>query len=153
MKLSRVILPSYSHVNTAVLFQYVNTNDMLGAKARWERHDDAACCFEEILKIKPNKTAVVRLLTFHLTVRWRHARYYMDFYTWTYQLLANTLCHPEDLAHMNGLRESKRINAADTSWWWWSSSSGGARGVVVIVVRNGHGDTSSNPGREWLNFT
>ena len=24
---------------------------------------------------------------------------------------------------------------------------GGARGVMVIVVRNGHGDTSSNPGR------
>ena len=24
---------------------------------------------------------------------------------------------------------------------------GGARGVVVIVVGNGHGDTSSNPGR------
>ena len=23
-----------------------------------------------------------------------------------------------------------------------------ARGVMVIVVRNGHGDTSSNPGRE-----
>ena len=29
----------------------------------------------------------------------------------------------------------------------------GARGVVVIVVENGHGDTSSNPGRDWLNFT
>ena len=29
---------------------------------------------------------------------------------------------------------------------------GGARGVVVIVVRNGHGDTSSNPGRDWLHF-
>ena len=26
--------------------------------------------------------------------------------------------------------------------------SGGARGVVVIVVRNGHGDTSSNLGRD-----
>ena len=24
-----------------------------------------------------------------------------------------------------------------------------ARGVVVIVVGNGHGDTSSNPGRDW----
>ena len=27
------------------------------------------------------------------------------------------------------------------------SQSGGARGVMVIVVGNGHGDTSSNPGR------
>ena len=25
---------------------------------------------------------------------------------------------------------------------------GGARGVVVIVLGNGHGDTSSNPGRD-----
>ena len=28
------------------------------------------------------------------------------------------------------------------------SSKGGARGVIVIVVGNGHGDTSSNPGRD-----
>ena len=27
-------------------------------------------------------------------------------------------------------------------------SCGGARGVVVIVVGNGHGDTSSNHGRD-----
>ena len=25
---------------------------------------------------------------------------------------------------------------------------GGARGIMVIVVGNGHGDTSSNPGRD-----
>ena len=30
---------------------------------------------------------------------------------------------------------------------------GGARGVMVSVVRNGHGHTSSNPGRDWLHFT
>ena len=30
---------------------------------------------------------------------------------------------------------------------------GGARGVIVIVVGNGHGDTSSNPGRDRLHFT
>ena len=30
---------------------------------------------------------------------------------------------------------------------------GGARGVMVIVIRNGHGDTSSNPGWDWLHFT
>ena len=28
-----------------------------------------------------------------------------------------------------------------------------ARGVMVIVVGNGHGDTSSNPGRDRLHFT
>ena len=31
--------------------------------------------------------------------------------------------------------------------------NGGAGGVIVIVVGNGHGDTSSNPGRDWLHFT
>ena len=31
--------------------------------------------------------------------------------------------------------------------------TGGARGVIVIVVGNGHGDSSSNPGRDWLHFT
>ena len=30
---------------------------------------------------------------------------------------------------------------------------GGVRGVLVIVVGHGHGDTSSNPGRDWLHFT
>ena len=30
---------------------------------------------------------------------------------------------------------------------------GGAHGVMVIVVGNGHGDTNSNPGRDWLHFT
>ena len=29
----------------------------------------------------------------------------------------------------------------------------GARGIMVIVVGNGHDDTSSNPGRNWLHFT
>ena len=29
----------------------------------------------------------------------------------------------------------------------------GARGVMVIVVGNERGDTSSNPGRDWLHFT
>ena len=30
---------------------------------------------------------------------------------------------------------------------------GGARGVMVIIVENGHDDTSSIPGRDWLHFT
>ena len=33
------------------------------------------------------------------------------------------------------------------------SLNGDGRGVMVIVVGNGHGDTSSNPGRDWLHFT
>ena len=31
--------------------------------------------------------------------------------------------------------------------------SGGACGVMVIVVGNGHGNTSSNPGWDWVHFT
>ena len=31
--------------------------------------------------------------------------------------------------------------------------TGGARGVIDIFVGNGHGDTSSNPGVGWLQFT
>ena len=30
---------------------------------------------------------------------------------------------------------------------------GGACGAMFIVGRNGHGDTSSNPGRDWSHFT
>ena len=30
---------------------------------------------------------------------------------------------------------------------------GGACGVMVIIAGNGHGDTSSNPGRDGMHFT
>ena len=30
---------------------------------------------------------------------------------------------------------------------------GGAHGVMVLIVGSGHGDTSSNPGWDWLHFT
>ena len=29
----------------------------------------------------------------------------------------------------------------------------GAHGVMVIIVGNGYGDSSSNPGQDWLYFT
>ena len=35
----------------------------------------------------------------------------------------------------------------------YHSTEGGVLGVMVIVVGNGHGDTSSNPGRGRLHFT
>ena len=34
-----------------------------------------------------------------------------------------------------------------------SINDGGAHGVMVIVVGNGHDDTISNPGLDWLHFT
>ena len=39
------------------------------------------------------------------------------------------------------------------SYFHYINSLLGARGVMVIVVGNGHGDTSSNPGWDWLYFT
>ena len=43
---------------------------------------------------------------------------------------------------------------------WWEIlvkkeciiAGGCARGVIVNFVGNEHGDTSSNPGRDWLHF-
>ena len=32
-------------------------------------------------------------------------------------------------------------------------NGGGAHGVMAIVAGNGYGDTSSNPGWDWLHFT
>ena len=39
-----------------------------------------------------------------------------------------------------------------TDWAVHQQSLGGARGVMVIVAGYGNGDTSSNPGRDWLHF-
>ena len=38
-------------------------------------------------------------------------------------------------------------------WMINNSKQSSARGIMVIVVGNEHGDTSSNPGRDWLHFT
>ena len=39
----------------------------------------------------------------------------------------------------------------------WAGAMSGidtlACGVMVIVIGSGHGDTSSNPGQDWLHFT
>ena len=37
--------------------------------------------------------------------------------------------------------------------WDQTEKRGDACGVMVIIVGNGHGDTSSNPGQDWLHFT
>ena len=41
----------------------------------------------------------------------------------------------------------------DESKIYNSEKKKGSRGVMVIVVGNGHGDTSSNPGRDLFHFT
>ena len=40
-----------------------------------------------------------------------------------------------------------------TQWANDKHKFGGVRGVMVIVAGYGHGDTSSNPGPDWLHFT
>ena len=42
------------------------------------------------------------------------------------------------------------INLSDS---YIIQTRGGSSGVMVIVDRNGHGDTNSNPGQDWLHFT
>ena len=46
--------------------------------------------------------------------------------------------------------KNKRMPPTDTQTYTLKLTYilGGARGVMVIVVGNGHGDTSSNPGRD-----
>ena len=38
-------------------------------------------------------------------------------------------------------------------WLIISKLSGSAHGVIVILAGNGHGDTSSISGWDWLHFT
>ena len=71
-------------------------------------------------------------------------------------------CRLEDLPRTMNDRDGwwervGEIHPGGLTWWWWWSMQviilGGARGVMVIVVGIGHGNTSSNPGRDWLHFT
>ena len=48
-------------------------------------------------------------------------------------------------------RQSIAINVEDKTCIL--PHTGGACGVMVIVAGYGYGDTSSNPGRDWLHFT
>ena len=57
--------------------------------------------------------------------------------------MALALNNPQMLTH-----PSKSIDSQVPKLTEYQQYSGGARGVVVIVVGNGHGDTSSNPGRD-----
>ena len=63
---------------------------------------------------------------------------------------------PEDLDSIPGRVIPKTLNMVldtsllNTQQYKVRINSKGARGVVVIVVGNGHGDTSSNPGRGLL---
>ena len=46
---------------------HVGFSQMIGEKARWELHKNAAYSFEKFLEAAPHKTAAVRPLISHLT--------------------------------------------------------------------------------------
>ena len=50
-------------------------------------------------------------------------------------------------------KETKHTDTQTHTYIYIYIYNGGAHGVMVIVVENGHGDTSSNLGRDWLPFT
>ena len=54
--------------------------------------------------------------------------------------------------NQNGQRKGNLETLANTGSGHHQTNRG-ACGVIVIVVGNGHGDSSSNPGRDWLYFT
>ena len=44
------ILPGINHISTTVWLHFMDFIEMLGEKAIWELHKDAACCSEQILE-------------------------------------------------------------------------------------------------------
>ena len=60
-------LPSYSCISLIVWLHHLDFKEMLEEKAWWELHKDSTCCFEQIQKAAPNKTAIVWPLISHLT--------------------------------------------------------------------------------------
>ena len=60
-------LPSNGCVSTTVWMHHLDANETHGEKVRWKLHKKATCCFKQILEAIPNKAALVRLLTAHLT--------------------------------------------------------------------------------------
>ena len=49
---------------------------------------------------------------------------------------------------MNTFKDYLRLHNIISIMIIYITKDGGARGVMVIVVRNGHGDTNSNPGQD-----
>ena len=79
--------------------------------------------------------------------------------TWSYNYLQRII-----LVNWNDINVSKLFVLKIVTWncnylqkiiiyYFYLLLYGGARGVMVIVAGIGHGDMSSNPGRDWLHFT
>ena len=61
------IIPSCKQVRITVFFNHLNSNEIIGDKARWKLHNNTICCSEHILEVALYKTTVVQSLNFHLT--------------------------------------------------------------------------------------
>ena len=57
-----------------------------------------------------------------------------------------TMGNAKDGEQTNWIRTNKKGQSI-------SQEFGGAYGVMVIVIGNGHSDTSSNLGQDWMHFT
>ena len=58
-----------------------------------------------------------------------------------------TVCSPGISTEL-GTNSHRRVHYQPHVGYYNIYHMGGARGVMVIIVGNGHGDTSSNPGRD-----
>ena len=63
------------------------------------------------------------------------------------------MVEPDRVLSMGRIEQTMCKQITDVKLWLLSRNIGGAHGEMVIVVGNGHGDTSSNPGGDWLHFT
>ena len=72
----------------------------------------------------------------------------------TYYWLPNSPdCNPFDYYVWGAVKRESNKTPCNTKDELKERKDNGARGVMVIVVGNGHGDTSSNPRRDWWHFT
>ena len=66
-------------------------------------------------------------------------------YFWSYP----SICTPAgNIEHISKEKELKHLEIRKCLSQRWHYHQEGVRGVMVIVVGNGHGDTSSNLGRD-----
>ena len=111
--------------------------------------------WEFVISVTPNSVQQTTANVCALQARWAHGSVTKAIGNWGRELIADG----QTLAGVNSIeasfRETRSHNFYLFRWLLHSTTylQGGARGVMVIVVGNGHGDTSSNPGRDWLHFT
>ena len=111
-----------------------------GKKAKWEICKNATCCFEQILKVTPHKTAAVQPLTSYLinhpfstgkvrtlisniflwTPKHEHASVDWSIKSYIHQLCVHTECCLEDLLGVIGMngKRVRELFPVSMKWWW-----------------------------------